>query len=309
MNHKGTVTLETERLILRQFVKSDAEAMFRNWVNDAEVTKYLTWQPHGSIDVTRKISISDISKYEDLSRYQWAVVSKSLNEPIGGINVVKIDETCNCFEIAYRIGKAWWHQGFASEALSSVIKFLFEQVGANRIAAAHDTRNPNSGKVMLKCGMSYEGTLRQSGYNNQGVYDAACYAILAEDYFGKGQKRTITISDISIDCADPARTRDFYAALTGWEKHEAYGCPALVDENGLLMLFMSCDFNYIPPVWPEEPGKQQKQMHFNFQVDDLLSAVEEATKLGATKAVAQYGGEHFVIMIDPEGHPFCLCRK
>jgi len=309
VNHKGTVTLETERLILRQFVKSDAEAMFRNWVNDAEVTKYLTWQPHGSIDVTRKISISDISKYEDLSRYQWAVVSKSLNEPIGGINVVKIDETCNCFEIAYRIGKAWWHQGFASEALSSVIKFLFEQVGANRIAAAHDTRNPNSGKVMLKCGMSYEGTLRQSGYNNQGVYDAACYAILAEDYFGKGQKRTITISDISIDCADPARTRDFYAALTGWEKHEAYGCPALVDENGLLMLFMSCDFNYIPPVWPEEPGKQQKQMHFNFQVDDLLSAVEEATKLGATKAVAQYGGEHFVIMIDPEGHPFCLCRK
>ena len=187
MTHKGTVTLETERLILRRYVPEDAEAMFRNWVNDPEVTRFLTWQPHGSIDLTRKISLSDISKYEALSHYQWAVVLKSLNEPIGGINVIKIDETCKCFEMAYRIGKAWWHQGFASEALSSVIKFLFEQVGANRITAAYDTRNPNSGAVMRKCGLSYEGTLRQSGCNNQGIYDAACYAILAEDYFNRAK--------------------------------------------------------------------------------------------------------------------------
>lgn len=119
----------------------------------------------------------------------------------------------------------------------------------------------------------------------------------------------LTIGDISIDCANPERTRDFYADLFCWEKREAYGCPALVGDNGLLMLFMSCDFEYIPPVWPEEPGKQQKQMHFNFQVDDLPSAVAEAIRLGATKAASQYGGEHFVTMIDPEGHPFCLCRK
>ncbi|HCA28462.1 MAG TPA: VOC family protein [Ruminococcaceae bacterium] len=119
----------------------------------------------------------------------------------------------------------------------------------------------------------------------------------------------LIIGDISIDCANPQRTRDFYAVLTGWEKRESFGCPALVGDNGLLMLFMSCDFEYIPPVWPEEPGKQQKQMHFNFQVDDLPSAVEEAIRLGATKAAVQYGGEHFVTMFDPEGHPFCLCRK
>ena len=92
------------------------------------------------------------------------------------------------------------------------------------------------------------------------------------------------------------------------EKRELM-CPALIGDNGLLILFMGCDFEYIPPVWPEEPAKQQKQMHFDFQVDDLSYAVEEAIKLGATKAVAQYGGEHFVTMIDPEGHPFCLCRR
>jgi predicted enzyme related to lactoylglutathione lyase len=117
----------------------------------------------------------------------------------------------------------------------------------------------------------------------------------------------ITIGDISIDCTDPERTRNFYASLTGWEKRVTYG-PALVCDNGLILLFMGCDFDYIPPVWPEEPGKQQKQMHFNFGVDDLPSAVEEAIRLGATRAAVQYDGERYVTMFDPEGHPFCYAR-
>ena len=77
----------------------------------------------------------------------------------------------------------------------------------------------------------------------------------------------------------------------------------------MVIHFAECDFDYIAPVWPEEPGKQQKQMHFNFQVDDLSAAVEEATRLGATKTTEQYGGDHFVTMLDTEGHPFCLCRR
>ena len=54
----------------------------------------------------------------------------------------------------------------------------------------------------------------------------------------------ITIGDLSIDCADPTRTQDFYAALTGWEKREAYGCPAVVSDGGLLILFIGCDYEY-----------------------------------------------------------------
>jgi hypothetical protein len=119
----------------------------------------------------------------------------------------------------------------------------------------------------------------------------------------------LIIGDISIDCKEPEKLRDFYAELSGWEQRTMYGCPALIAENSLVILFMGCDFDYIPPVWPEEPGKQQKQMHFNFQVDDLSAAVEDAIRLGATKVANQYGGEQFVTLFDPEGHPFCLCRK
>ena len=119
----------------------------------------------------------------------------------------------------------------------------------------------------------------------------------------------LSIGDLMIDCANPERTRDFYSDLMGWEKTVAYNCLALKTDNGFTILFAETDIPYVPPVWPEEPGKQQKQMHFNFQVDDLSAAVEEATRLGATKTTEQYGGDHFVTMLDTEGHPFCLCRR
>ena len=68
-----------------------------------------------------------------------------------------------------------------TEALTAVMQFLFKEVGMNRIEAKHDVNNPNSGVVMKKCGMNYEGTCRASDRNNQGICDIAQYAILRED--------------------------------------------------------------------------------------------------------------------------------
>lgn len=59
--------------------------------------------------------------------------------------------------------------------------FFFDIVGVNRMESRHDPRNANSGAVMRKCGMRYEGTLRQSDWNNQGICDASWYALLAEE--------------------------------------------------------------------------------------------------------------------------------
>ncbi|MCR2022236.1 GNAT family N-acetyltransferase, partial [Blautia pseudococcoides] len=85
--------------------------------------------------------------------------------------------------IGYCIGKNWWHKGVTSEALKEVIRYFMEEVQVNRVESRHDPRNVNSGKVMQKCGMKYEGTRRQADLNNQGICDASGYAILAEDYF------------------------------------------------------------------------------------------------------------------------------
>ena len=123
-----------------------------------------------------------------------------------------------------------------------------------------------------------------------------------ELYFKQKGFPVIPNPSINIDCTDTKKLRGFYAQLTPWDQN--FHWTALIAEHGLVVHFMQCDFDYIPPVWPEEPGKQQKQMHFNFQVDDLSAAVVNTINLGGTKAIAQYGGEHFVTMLDPEGHPF-----
>lgn len=188
MIHKGTVTLETERLILRRFVTLDAEAMFRNWANDPQVTKYLTWPLHSDIAASKAVIDSWLPLYENPDHYSWTIVLKEINEPIGSIAAVGQRDDIKMVHIGYCIGQKWWRCGYTSEALAEIIRFFFEDVGVNRIESRHDPRNPNSGKVMLKCGLKYEGIMRQDDINNQGVCDCVRYAILAEDYFGKEQK-------------------------------------------------------------------------------------------------------------------------
>ena len=189
MNHKGTVKIETERLILRKAIPEDIEPMFHNWANDERVTKFMTWQPHSDISVTAQYNKYLTDNYSRDDFYDWIIELKSLGEPIGSISAVQIREDISEAEIGYCLGYSWWRQGIMTEAFSAVIKFLFEEVGFNRIMATHDVNNPNSGAVMRKCGLTYEGTLRQAGKNNQGIADISIYSILRSEYeerLGKG---------------------------------------------------------------------------------------------------------------------------
>ncbi|MCL2342794.1 MAG: GNAT family N-acetyltransferase, partial [Firmicutes bacterium] len=183
MNHLGTKVLETERLILRPFALSDAQTMFRNWASDPEVTKYLLWKPHPDIAETERVLGEWVPQYEKPNYYQWAIVLKSLGEPIGSLGAFQLREDVGRIEVGYCIGRKFWGRGYTAEALSEVIRFFFEEVGLNRVEATHDAANPNSGKVMRKCGLRYEGTKRKGGGNNTGICDMCFWGILAEDYF------------------------------------------------------------------------------------------------------------------------------
>ncbi|MEI8201319.1 MAG: GNAT family N-acetyltransferase [Eubacteriales bacterium] len=182
MNHKGTTIIETERLILRPFTMADADPMYRNWASDPEVTKYLTWPTHSSMEVSEKVLESWCPLNEDMENYQWAIVLKEINEPIGSIAVVKLNNDVESADIGYCMGRNWWGQDIMPEALKAIIDFLFNEVGFNRIAAAHDVNNPKSGRVMQKAGMTYEGTWRAAGRNNIGRVDEAWYSILKDEY-------------------------------------------------------------------------------------------------------------------------------
>ncbi|MBQ2800784.1 MAG: GNAT family N-acetyltransferase [Lachnospiraceae bacterium] len=181
MKHLGTQRIETDRLILRKFVMEDAKAMYENWASDEEVTKYLMWPAHSDISVSQEILKEWTKNYTKEDYYQWAICLKENDEPIGNIGVVSQDDTVQMVHIGYCIGRQWWHQGITSEALRGVIGFFLDKLGMQRIESRHDPRNPNSGAVMKKCGMQYEGTLRKADWNNRGICDACYYAILSTD--------------------------------------------------------------------------------------------------------------------------------
>lgn len=182
MNHLGTKFIETERLILRKFKHSDAEDMYANWASDDDVTRHITWKTHSSIEQTKDVVAEYVLNSDKENYYHWCIVLKETNEAVGSIGAFRMFDDLSLFEVGYCIGKGFWNKGITTEAMNSIIKFFFEEVGVNRIEARHDTKNPASGIVMKKAGMQFEGILRQAGKNNTGICDSAIYAILKEDY-------------------------------------------------------------------------------------------------------------------------------
>ena len=112
-----------------------------------------------------------------------------------------------------------------------------------------------------------------------------------------------------IDCDNAGGLADFYAELLGWNKvWEKGGWAAVSSPDGVYTIGFQAVENYVPPVWPWEDGKQAQMMHMDFTVGDLAAAVRHALNCGASVAGVQYF-DTAKTMIDPAGHPFCLCPK
>lgn len=112
---------------------------------------------------------------------------------------------------------------------------------------------------------------------------------------------------VVIDCKDSSMLSDFYTHMLGWKKTPGGSeWTVVAPPGGGISLVFHENPGYMPPVWPEEQGKQQIMEHVDFKVrnaEDMLRAVDYAISCGARKARLQYI-DHVTIMIDPEGHPF-----
>lgn len=111
----------------------------------------------------------------------------------------------------------------------------------------------------------------------------------------------------SVEAPDPHGLAMFYADLLGWHVgHEEPGTSILAaSPQGPFFVFQQAE-GYVAPTWPPVEGTQRPMMHLDFQVGDLTSAVEDALALGATVAEHQ-PQENVRVLLDPAGHPFCLC--
>lgn len=187
MTHKGTIMLETERLILRRFTIEDLEQIYYNCWSDLEVWKWTSYKPmhciEDVINIAEMFTDEWLGAYDRLNRYSWAIQLKVSGEVIGRFFGMHPDDYVSQIELAYELGRNWWNQGLMTEAVKAVIDFFFTEIAINRIYANHASENPASGKVMQKCGMIYEGTMRQACKCNNGLFDKVNYAILADEYF------------------------------------------------------------------------------------------------------------------------------
>ncbi len=112
----------------------------------------------------------------------------------------------------------------------------------------------------------------------------------------------------AIEAPDPSALARFYSELLDWPvTHQEPGTTVLGAPEGSIFMVFQLATDYQAPVWPPAGDQQRPMMHMDFQVGDLESAVTEAVALGAVLAAHQ-PQENVRVLLDPAGHPFCLCR-
>ena len=174
----GSKLFETERLVLRRHEFSDAEDMYNNYCGNDNVTKYLSWATHESLESTKDYLKSvALPKYEKENTYLWAIVLKETNQVIGCIEASNVDLQLKSVMLGWVLSENYWGCGIMTEAACVIRDYLFSE-GFVRIWAYHNVENLKSGRVMQKIGMLHEGTLKKYSFDNKGNYiDCELYAI------------------------------------------------------------------------------------------------------------------------------------
>jgi ribosomal-protein-alanine N-acetyltransferase len=180
-------TLETKRLILRKLRLEDAKDVFE-YASDPEVSKYVTWEPHRSIEDSINLIKFTHERYEKREGIIWGIVYKENNKVIGTCDISLAIKHFRA-EIAYAISRDYWGKGLMTEAVKEVIKFGFEKMNLNRIQAMCIPENIGSYRVMEKVGMKYEGLIREYMYIKGKFQDLKLYSILRIEYFDQKENK------------------------------------------------------------------------------------------------------------------------
>jgi RimJ/RimL family protein N-acetyltransferase len=174
-------TLHTERLILRPLTDSDATSI-QAVASVREIADTMISIPHPYPDNEAERYIARQIAEVEAGRSVTFVIERKVDSAFSGIIEVRdIDREHSQAELSFWLAVETWGHGYMSEALKSIVRFGFEELGLNRLYAYHMMRNPSSGKVLKKSGLMQEGLLRQR-VRKWGKYeDVALWAILQSD--------------------------------------------------------------------------------------------------------------------------------
>lgn len=174
--------LETERLILREIIPSDAEAILRIR-GDYEVTKYNSGVPYTSIEQAQDLIAAMAAAYQDKSEIRWGITFKT--DPLTVIGMCGFNywnRRDARGSVGYDLARIYWGQGIMPEALRAVLQFAFERMGLNRVEADADARNAASARVLMKLGFKREGIQREQFFENGAFQDLALFSLLHREF-------------------------------------------------------------------------------------------------------------------------------
>lgn len=187
--YKELPNLETNRLFLRKLTKEDAPDIF-SYASDPVVTKYLFWNSHQTLDDTMDYINFALHQYTNYDVAPWGIHHKQDNKLIGTIDFVRWIPEDRLAEIGYVIAPAYWGKGIITEAAQKIILFGFNNMNLIRVEAKCYKENVGSQRVMEKCGMSLEGTIRKGVFKKGRHWDITLYSILRDEFFNSSPQET-----------------------------------------------------------------------------------------------------------------------
>jgi len=178
---EGLPVLETERLVLRPYSAADARRV-QQMCNDWDIASTTLALPYPYPDGAAEKWISTHAEnFRQGTETTLAVTLKPGGTVIGSV-ALTVNRSHKRGELGYMIAKDHWNQGCCTEAARAMVRYGFTTLALNRIQAMHFPRNPASGRVMQKLGMSREGLLRQYVSNRDGIEDIVMYSILRSEF-------------------------------------------------------------------------------------------------------------------------------
>ncbi|MDD4029161.1 MAG: GNAT family N-acetyltransferase [Caldisericia bacterium] len=173
--------MNSPRLVFRKLTMKDADAIF-HYASDPEVTRYVLFPTHKSMDDTFAFIQINLDKYKDEETACWGVTLKDTGELIGTADFVWWNVYHKKAEVGYCFAKEYWNQGFATEALMSLLHFGFFYLNLHRIEARCFEENIASMRVIEKAGMMKEGVLKEALWSKGKYRNVRQYALLQKEY-------------------------------------------------------------------------------------------------------------------------------
>ena len=174
--------LETERLILRQFKRTDWKAV-HEYAADPEVSKFMEWGPNSVDDTMKFIDMSLQGQKEKPRRnFDFAVTLKDGGTLIGACGLRLLPWDSKQADVGYCYNRNYWRKGYASEACRSLLRMGFEEFKLHRIFATCDADNVGSAAVMKANGMRQEAHFIEDKFIKGHWRNTLLYAILSSEW-------------------------------------------------------------------------------------------------------------------------------